>query len=146
MVYRFERVSVQNIDFPLRAARLEAHQQYLLMDQADYGNPDDLIDDPDMAEDADLNEDVKDRSDLLAFKQGTELANMPGAATEVPARTSAARCPVPANVNFDDETQIEFKQENVHNDVLRDFAKLIAVLAIIVFVRGTRIHPSSRAR
>eukprot|EP00972_Heterocapsa_arctica_P058144 8578237-Heterocapsa_arctica.AAC.1 len=82
------------------------------MDKADYGNSDDLINDPDMAEDADLNEDVENRSDLLALKQGTEFADMSGAATEAPARTSAARCPGAANVNFDDDTQIEFKQDN----------------------------------
>eukprot|EP00972_Heterocapsa_arctica_P106429 15678922-Heterocapsa_arctica.AAC.1 len=60
MAYRFKGVRVQNIDLPLRAARLEAHQQHMRMDKADYGNSDDLIDEPDMAEDVDLDEDVED--------------------------------------------------------------------------------------
>eukprot|EP00972_Heterocapsa_arctica_P064460 9513399-Heterocapsa_arctica.AAC.1 len=35
MAYRLKGVRVQNIDFPLRAARLEAHQHYMLMEKAD---------------------------------------------------------------------------------------------------------------
>eukprot|EP00972_Heterocapsa_arctica_P042846 6317628-Heterocapsa_arctica.AAC.1 len=70
------------------------------MDNADYGNSNDLIDDPDMAEDVDLDGDVEDRSDLFALKQGIELADMSGVDKEAPARTSADRCPVAANVNL----------------------------------------------
>eukprot|EP00972_Heterocapsa_arctica_P026029 3831525-Heterocapsa_arctica.AAC.1 len=82
-----KEVRVQNIVFPLRAARLEA-KQHLLMDKADDGCVDDLINDPDLAEDVH-----------------------------------------PA----DDAGYEAYDEGHVRYDVLRGFAKLFAVLAIIVF-------------
>jgi hypothetical protein len=111
MVYRIKEVCVQNI--PSRCAPLEVtHKQRMLMEKADDGNLDDLIDDPDKAKDVVPDEDVVDRSDLLALEQGPELADAPGAATEAPAREPGARRRAAANVNFNDVTQIEFEQDN----------------------------------
>eukprot|EP00972_Heterocapsa_arctica_P069572 10279472-Heterocapsa_arctica.AAC.1 len=55
---------VQYIDFPLRAARMGVYQQHILIDKANYGNSNDLINDPDKAKDVHLDEDVEDRSEL----------------------------------------------------------------------------------
>eukprot|EP00972_Heterocapsa_arctica_P062359 9192459-Heterocapsa_arctica.AAC.1 len=67
------------------------------MDTADDGCVDDLIDDPDLAEDFDPADDAVDQSDLLALMQDAELADAPAAATEAPARAPAARRPAAAN-------------------------------------------------
>eukprot|EP00972_Heterocapsa_arctica_P035791 5263881-Heterocapsa_arctica.AAC.1 len=68
------------------------------MDKADDGHLDDLIDDPDLAEDIDPADDAEDESDLFAREQDYEPADAPEAAPEAAAPAPAARRPAVANV------------------------------------------------
>jgi hypothetical protein len=74
-IYRIKEVRVPalGITFPLRVARMEA-QQRMLMDKADDGDLDDLLDDPDMPDDVDPGDEVEEPMDDLAFEQAAARA------------------------------------------------------------------------